>query len=587
MSALKYFFIIVRYFPAVFALNVICLLALGFIETLSVLSFAPIIDLYQSTSVASYSRITNQFFHYFGLIGIQPDMKIFVIFFLSMIVLKSVCNILFRYITLVTKYKMLQLLMVGSFESFFSSSISFFNSVKQGVLLSLFSNQISAVGDSLPTMSVFFSNLLRLFFYAFVPLFISWKLTLFTGVAFAVVLLPTFLIDRLSYFMAQKNLDTVNNMQVILQESISAVKIVLGFGNTHRMVKEYKNAFEAHRKISIPFQMVASIINGLFEPVLLLVLFAVLYMALYVFTLPLSEVLVMMFALKSMIPMALAVMAEKNSISGFIPSYEYVQSLQNKADQLRLPDGKEQFVSLKESIHFHNVHFTYDQNRKILNGINLEIKKGQMIAFVGSSGAGKTTITDLLMGLYKPTQGRITVDGKNLDEFAIDSFRLRMGFAPQDPILFNATIKQNILWANKNATDAEVMEACRLANADGFIQNLAQKYDTMLGDRGTTLSGGERQRIAFARTLVRRPELLILDEATSSLDAVSEVAIQKAIEAAAEQTTVIVIAHRLSTVRKADRIYVIDQGRVVESGTYDSLSKDSQVFKGLLQSQLG
>ena len=199
-----------------------------------------------------------------------------------------------------------------------------------------------------------------------------------------------------------------------------------------------------------------------------------------------------------------------------------------------------------------------------------------MVAVVGSSGSGKSTLIDLIMGFYLSQKGTLKIDNDLITKISLRDWRLLSGYIPQQPFLFNASIKDNLLWARKEATDSEIEQACRLANAEEFILDLKEKYNTLVGERGVRLSGGQAQRICLARALIKKPQLLILDEATSSLDSHSELLIQDSIERLTGEPTIISIAHRLSTIKKATRIYHLDMGRIVEEGTFEELiaSKD-------------
>jgi ABC-type multidrug transport system fused ATPase/permease subunit len=208
-----------------------------------------------------------------------------------------------------------------------------------------------------------------------------------------------------------------------------------------------------------------------------------------------------------------------------------------------------------------------------------------MVAVVGESGSGKTTLLDIIMGFYQPSSGSIEVDDVPLSEFEINSYRRLIGYVPQESVLFNLSIKDNLLWARPDASPDELKVSCRLANAEEFISQLPAGYDTIVGDRGVRLSGGQVQRIALARAILRRPQLLILDEATSSLDTYSERLIQQAIEQIAKETTIVVVAHRLSTIVRAGRIYVLVDGRVAEEGSYEELVARCGHFSRMAQLQ--
>jgi ABC-type multidrug transport system fused ATPase/permease subunit len=243
------------------------------------------------------------------------------------------------------------------------------------------------------------------------------------------------------------------------------------------------------------------------------------------------------------------------------------------------------FNRIDDNIEYKGVSFSYPGHNPVLNDINMTIKKGEMTAIVGESGSGKSTLIDLLIGFYEPDKGVILADKKPLQEFDIYSFRHHIGYVPQDTILFNDTVKNNLLWSNEKATEKEIVEACKLANADEFIANLSDKYDTVVGERGVRLSGGERQRIALARALLRKPELLILDEATSALDSRSELLIKGAIDNIVHKTTLVVIAHRLSTIVNADLIYVLQKGCILEQGEYQELMSKGGMFKDMVRCQ--
>ncbi len=264
-----------------------------------------------------------------------------------------------------------------------------------------------------------------------------------------------------------------------------------------------------------------------------------------------------------------------------IPSYEACVAMLDGADRRQEPRGGRRFEGLRERIELRHVEFSFLQSGPIIQGVNLEIAKSSMVALVGRSGAGKTTLVDLILGLHRPTEGAVLVDDVDLWSYDIGSWRKRIGFVPQDPILFNGSISDNIRLPRPSASLQDVQAAARAAHATEFIDALPEGFDTLVGDLGAKLSGGQKQRIALARALIRDPEILILDEATSALDARSEQRIQDAILSLRGRITVIVIAHRLTTVERADRIFVIKDGRVAESGTFQELKNRGGEFAKL------
>ncbi|MBI5421955.1 ABC transporter ATP-binding protein, partial [Candidatus Peregrinibacteria bacterium] len=249
------------------------------------------------------------------------------------------------------------------------------------------------------------------------------------------------------------------------------------------------------------------------------------------------------------------------------------------AKTLHVSDGK---------IEFRHVSFTYKKGEPVIRDFDLSIKPGEKVALIGPSGGGKSTITKLLLRFFDPQKGQILIDGQEIQKVTQDSLRSHVGYVPQDPILFHRPLMENIRYGNLKATDKAVIEAAKLAHCHEFIEQFPEKYDTFVGERGIRLSGGERQRVAIARAILANTPILILDEATSSLDSESESLIQQALENLIQQKTCLVIAHRLSTIMKMDRIVVLQSGQIVEQGTHaDLLSKNASLYKRLWDLQVG
>jgi ABC-type multidrug transport system fused ATPase/permease subunit len=239
---------------------------------------------------------------------------------------------------------------------------------------------------------------------------------------------------------------------------------------------------------------------------------------------------------------------------------------------------------IKGNVTFNNVAFSYHSRKeiKVLKDVSFTANFGQKIAIVGPSGTGKSTIASLLLRFYNIDEGEILVDGKNIYDFDLENLRGNMSIVPQDVILFGGTIRENIAYGKPNATEEEILTAAKQANAYNFIESFPEKFETIVGERGIKLSGGQRQRIAIARALLKNPSILILDEATSSLDSESEKLVQEALEILMEGRTSIIIAHRLSTIRSADQILVLDKGKITEQGTHQELiALENGIYKNL------
>jgi ATP-binding cassette subfamily B protein len=264
---------------------------------------------------------------------------------------------------------------------------------------------------------------------------------------------------------------------------------------------------------------------------------------------------------------------------------EFFEVLDTVSSVPERPDAKD-IGRAQGHVRFEEVGFSYPKSGRILHGISFSAEPGRTIALVGATGAGKTTSMQLLQRLWDPTDGRITLDGHDLRDITLDSLRRNIGVVFQESMLFNRTIRENLLVGRPDATQEEIERACRMAEAHDFIIRQPQGYDTLVGERGASLSGGQRQRLAIARALLKDPPVLILDEATSALDAATEARVQKALRALMAGRTTFIIAHRLSTVRDADDILVFDQGRIVERGDFQTLVNAGGRFAELVRTQL-
>jgi ATP-binding cassette subfamily B protein len=371
----------------------------------------------------------------------------------------------------------------------------------------------------------------------------------------------------------------------LIHESLNAAKVILGYGNHLKYVRKFNDVFSERCNYEIKSYAVKNALPKIFEPLGWVAIIITMYISSEYYKLTIAEMGIIGYAFLRLLPMIGGFTSIKHVILSNYPSYEQVAYMRRLACENIQKTGNVIFNRIDDGIEYKGVSFSYPGHNPVLNDINMTIKKGKMTAIVGESGAGKSTLIDLLIRFYEPDKGVISADEKPLREFDIYSFRRHIGYVPQDTILLNDTVKNNLLWSNEKATEKDIVEACKLANADEFIMDLSDGYNTVVGERGVRLSGGERQRIALARALLRKPELLILDEATSALDSRSELLIKSAIESIAHKTTLVVIAHRLSTIVNADFIYVLQKGRIIEQGNYDSLIVLDGAFRHITRIQ--
>ena len=298
----------------------------------------------------------------------------------------------------------------------------------------------------------------------------------------------------------------------------------------------------------------------------------VLFVALELLALPVAGVIVLLFLFSRLMPMFGRIQGLYHSASTALPAFDEVMVLLERCRAEAEPpaDGSD-VLELRRALALRGVRCAYPGGPEVLKDLDLVVEAGKTTAIVGPSGAGKSTISDLIVGLLTPQHGAVLVDDRTLSKARIHPWRRRLGYVAQEPFLFHDTVRANLLATHPEASESDLLGALRAAAADGFVTTLPEGLDTVLGDRGVRLSGGERQRLALARSLLREPELLILDEATSALDAENEQSIQRAIDRLHGTTTMVIIAHRLATVRRADTIYFIEGGRVIEQGSWNQL----------------
>ena len=431
---------------------------------------------------------------------------------------------------------------------------------------------------------------LRFLFIILVLLTISSKFTL--GVLFVGVILyfPTKVIaQKISYNTGKGRVVASAKQNVLSSEAISGIRQIKVFLASNCWMHEFSKVSERFARFAIK--------DSLFIPLPRNILSIIVISFLCIGTVAMKAKMgnafadflpilgVYFYALHRIIPSVGSFSQMHMQFMGGLPYAEVVYN-ELHAESCKISDGTRILKSFDESICFNNVSFTYPGRDTTLRDINILFEKGKVTALVGPSGSGKSTIVDLMVRLYEPTSGKIFIDGHDLASLKSSSWLDKIGFVSQDTFIFNATVADNISFGLDSCSFEEIRNAAEIANANNFISDLPNGYDTIVGDRGLKLSGGERQRIAIARAIVRKPEVLIFDEATSSLDSTSEKIVQSAIDAISKNHTVIIIAHRLSTVINADKTIVMDNGKIVEVDNHHALMKNKGLYSRLYNEEV-
>ena len=419
----------------------------------------------------------------------------------------------------------------------------------------------------------------------------SWQLTVISTVTLGVVtLLNQFMVKR-SKILGKRLSEISKNYSSRVFEILSGIRLVKATANEEREYRQIDQIIVDRESAEFSSQLIFAGIGPFNEiiNILALMLIAVLgrqacSKQLELFS---SSLLTYLSILFRTLPYLSQRNCQRSTLANTAASVEIVTALLRRDDKPFMPRGVQPYRPLQEGIRFNQIRFNYPgHEQEVLRGIDLFLPKGQTLALVGSSGAGKSTLADLLPRFYDPTSGTIELDGVDLKAIDISSYRSNLGIVSQETFLFNASVRENLLYGRPEATEEELMAATKQANAYEFIENLPQGFDTMIGDRGVLLSGGQRQRLAIARALLQDPDILILDEATSALDTVSERLVQNAIDKLSRDRTTLVIAHRLSTIHEADQIAVLDRGKVVEVGNHQNLLEKRGAYAKLHAMQL-
>lgn len=574
-----------RDYPKHFGWLFFLLVVEGVAATVTVLLVVPIADYMLDTTLAKPSEVTRFVLDQLSLWRIEPTFWVLGGLFVSAHMTKGLLDVVIRYRILRLKYAVVRGLFADALRVFFRARWDFFSGTAHGTLLNTFNRELGTIGDAMGNLATLFAQAIQLSIYLAVPLWLNPVVTL-TALGLALMFgLPFLLLNRISFSFGKQNTETANAAIGRLGELLGAAKLVLGYGRQTKALQDYLATFDAHVGATLRSQTLATAIPKLYQPLAMLAMVISVAIGLENDA-PVSEMGGVIWSFLGALPILAALIQGRVSISNFLPSYQQLISLRDAAKTFEEHEGIGQFRRLEQGISLQSVDFSYPERGQVLFDVNIQIPRGQMVALVGESGSGKSTIIDLVLGLRLPSRGQVLLDGVPLGSWNQNSFRHRIGYVPQDPLLFHASIRDNLCWSCDAATEADLWDALRLANADSFVRDMPEGLNTIVGDRGAKLSGGQRQRIALARALVRQPDVLILDEATSALDSESEKLIQQSIEVVAKDTTILIVAHRLSTIAQADRVYVFKAGKVLEEGSFQDLAQSrGSVLNSMLEKQ--
>lgn len=558
--------------PLRLTLSVISLGVAGLLEGVGVAAIVPMLQLVQNqsqpnASVGTFGTIVSTVLHVFGLPFNLLTMLAFILVF-----------ILGNQVVVIVQQKLL----AGSsalfeatyrrklFAAVLDAGWPYFVRTKTSDLMSGLLADTSRAGTAYVTIVTMLGTVIMVVVYLGLAFALSWQMTLAVIVVSTVVVL--LLKNRASegtrYGQALSAADSESFLE--LQENLAAAKIVKASSAEAEIERRFDRLTGTRQRIQYKNLMNQAWLRTLFDSASITTVFLGIYVAVTFFGLTTATLTVFLFVFYRLSPRISNLQSNQHLVLSNIPGVQRIDAFYDDAVSMREKSGDLPLGPFGESIELRDVSFAYG-DKPILKDVSLTIPKGKSTAIVGPSGSGKTTMMDLVMGLLIPSEGEIDVDGQPLKDVVIGDWRKQIGYVPQDASFFHATVAENVSWGFEGATMDEVVAAAKLAYADEFVSALPEGYDTIIGDRGVRLSGGQRQRLALARAIVRNPAVLVLDEATSALDAESEDKIQRAVDGLAGSITILTVTHRLATVKGADLIYVLENGELLESGSWTEL----------------
>ena len=553
----------------------------GFLDSIGINILIPIFSFFTNNQLVGDDSISKFIFKIFSYLPFEYNLKSLLILVALLFLFRAVILLFSSYVSTKIRLDYRNSAVNNLLNLIFYAKWPFLLKQRIGYIQATLVRDLQINSETMTFLNHFINSITGLVIYSIFAVSISLPITLMSlsvGGSFMLLFVPLIKKNRL---IVEKMASAEKNISSHLIENVGGVKAIKSFGVENSVIKKVTAWFEDIKNWNLKVYFLRASFSVFVQPFSLIFIFALFayYYKQPGFSLP--SFIVIIYLIQKIFTYLDTVQSTFHSINEYIPFLKNTMVFKELLENNKENWGSKEKFNFKNEIDFKNTFFSYKPNEPVLTDFNMRIKNGETIGLIGPSGAGKTSIADLLLRFFEPQKGEILADGMNISKIDLRDWRNKIGYVSQDTFLINDSIRNNIKFYDESIADEKMIEAAKLANIYDFILKQKEGFDAVVGERGVMLSGGQRQRIALARALARDPEFLILDEATSALDSESEISIQNSINNLKHKITILIIAHRLSTILDADRVLVLDKGKIIEEGVPADLleNKESYFYK--------
>ena len=555
----------------------------GFVAALEGIGLSfiyPIMEVAQSGEPEAQDAIMSAFLSAYEIAGIPFTLGFLIIGIAGVMTVRFTSSFLVAWFRVILQKECERDLRERTFRRALSARIGYFDERGSDDILNAIITETRYSGRVIKSAVLSLEALALTLVYLSIMFYIAPVMTVFAlGLLGGITVFMRYVIEP-AYTAGTRVAEANERVQQSVQAGTQGIRDVKLFNLAREVYDSFEDSIQQYTGSEINLKRNEAALQNFYDLAAALSLFALIYVGFTFSGLTLGALGIFLFAMFRLSPLVSRLNSQvynlEGNISHLVRTQEFVDELKTREE----PDGSRSIGEI-EQIQFDDIHFSYDGEEKVLDGLSFEVEKGEFVGFVGQSGAGKSTVVSILARMYRPDRGEVRSEGIPIEEFDLEKWRSRIAFVRQKPFIFDDTLKRNVTIGSRDATRREVERVCEIAKVDEFLDDLPDGYESQLGDDGVRLSGGQRQRVALARALLKDADVLVLDEATSDLDSNLEREVQAAIEAMDRDYAIVTIAHRLSTVKNADRIYTLEDGEIIEKGSHGELLDDDGEYAEL------